>query len=121
MVNVHYDSYNSGVIIPRISSSGIECIAMPQTAQHFNEPLKYFEKQIYDENIVLDNPVLRWNIRNVVIYEDGNANIKILKNKSADSVDGMVSLGEAFKGYLLVNHVEQERNDLEQWLKANSN
>ena len=44
--------------------------------------------------------MLRWNFSNVVIYHDGNDNIKIIKNKSADSVDGVVSLGMAYGMYL---------------------
>jgi phage terminase large subunit-like protein len=38
--------------------------------------------------------------RNVVLYTDGNANIKVMKNKSNDSVDGVVALGMAMGMYL---------------------
>ena len=38
--------------------------------------------------------------RNVILYIDGNANIKIMKNKSSDSVDGVVALGMAVGMYL---------------------
>jgi phage terminase large subunit-like protein len=75
-----------------------------QTAMQFNFPLKFLEKQIYDNNIALgQNPVLRWNFRNVVLYVDGNGNIKIVKNKSLDSVDGVVSLAMAMGGWIAEN------------------
>ena len=61
---------------------------------------KYLEKIIFDESITLDSPVLKWNFSNAIVYTDGNANIKIMKNKSADSVDGCVALGMAVGGYL---------------------
>lgn len=64
-------------------------------------PLKYLEEQIMNQNILLEkNPVLRWMFRNVILYVDGNANIKIMKNKSNDSVDGVVALGMAVGIYL---------------------
>jgi len=91
---LYYDKFNSAMLIPRIQSEiGIICTSFDQTAKRFNEPLKYLEKLIYDGNWKGDkNPVLLWNFRNVVLYVDGNGNIKIIKNKSLDSVDGVVSL-----------------------------
>jgi phage terminase large subunit-like protein len=99
---VGYDSYNSALIIPRIEGLGIEVKAFPQTATAFNFPLKYMEKQIYDDRITFTNPVLLWNFRNIVMYEDGNENIKILKNKSKDSVDGCVSAAEALGVWMAI-------------------
>ncbi len=84
----------------------------------FNFPLKFMEKQIYDKNIFLGkNPVLRWNFRNVVLYVDGNENIKVVKNKSLDSVDGVVSLGMAFGGWIADN-LDMEKAGLEQYIKG---
>jgi len=39
-----------------------------------------------------NNPVLRWMMSNVVIYTDPNENIKVVKHKSTDKVDGVISL-----------------------------
>lgn len=38
--------------------------------------------------------------RNVILCMDGNANIKVMKNKSKDSVDGVVALAMAMGMYL---------------------
>ena len=38
------------------------------------------------------NPVLRWMMSNVAIYRDPNDNIKVVKHKSPDKVDGVVAL-----------------------------
>ena len=47
-----------------------------------------------------DNPVLRWMMGNVAIYRDPNDNIKVVKHKSTDAVDGVVALIMAIGEYL---------------------
>jgi phage terminase large subunit-like protein len=117
---VGYDSYNSALIIPRIESLGIEVVAFPQTAKAFNFPLKYIEARVYENKLIMVNPVLLWHFRNVVLYQDGNENVKIMKNKSSDSVDGVVSLAEAVGVWMsielspdmmLLNAYEQEKKE----------
>ena len=97
--SIQYDPFNSALLVPKLIELGINCDPFKQTAIQFNFPLKYLEKLIFDQNIICDkNPVLRWNFRNVVLYVDGNGNIKIVKNKSLDSVDGVVSISYDFQG-----------------------
>lgn len=118
IISMAYDPFNSALIVPKIEDLGINCIPFKQTAMGFNFPLKFMEKQIYDKNIFLGkNPVLRWNFRNVVLYVDGNENIKVVKNKSLDSVDGVVSLGMAFGGWIADN-LDMEKAGLEQYIKG---
>ena len=64
-----------------------------------------------------DNPVLRWNMRNIVLYIDGNENIKIMKNKKLESVDGAVSLGMAM-GQWIAENIDSERMNLDAYLKS---
>ena len=92
---LYYDKFNSAMLIPRLQSGlGIICENFEQNARRFNEPLKYLEKLIYDKKWRTDkNGALLWNFHNIVLYIDGNGNIKIVKNKSLDSVDLVVSLG----------------------------
>ena len=100
-----YDAWSSSVLISKIEAEVlIDVYAAPQTTSYFNAPLKYLERQIFNKGINLSkNPVLRWNFRNVVIYADGNNNIKIMKNKSRDSVDGAVALAMAVGLYMKLN------------------
>ena len=116
--SIDYDPFNSALIVPKINEMGINTNPFVQSAAVFNFPLKYLEKQLYDENICMsDNPVLKWNMRNIVLYQDGNGNIKIMKNKSNDSVDGSVSLGMAFRGWIAEN-IDSEKAGLEAYLKS---
>lgn len=97
-----YDKWNSSQLIPDLQLNlGLYCVQCPQNTGFFNMPLRYLERFIVEENIKLEkNPVLRWMFRNVVLYQDGNGNIKVMKNKSLDSVDGVVSLAMAVGMYL---------------------
>jgi len=116
---LEYDPFNCALLIPKIEELGINTFIFKQTAMSFNFPLKYMEKQIYDENLVLgENPVILWMFRNSVLYVDGNGNIKIVKNKSLDSVDGVVSLGMSFGGWIAEN-LDMEKMGLEAYLKKN--
>ena len=119
IVAVTYDRYNSNMIIPRLENLGINCISFEQTPRAFNFPLKYMEKMIYDGKVSLgNNPVMLWNLRNVVLYQDGNGNIKIMKNKSKDAVDGAVSLGMAFAAWIAV-YLDPQGGALDAYLKFN--
>jgi phage terminase large subunit-like protein len=112
---VGYDYYNSALLVPRLEQLGMECIKVPQTASAFNFPIKYMEKLMYDERIKLCNPVLKWNIRNIVLYSDGNGNQKFLKNKSLDSIDGAVAAVEGLAMWIQIN-IDPERLLYENYL-----
>jgi len=119
IVNVGYDPYNSDMFVPRVEALGVECTKVPQTAPAFNFPLKYLEMMIYNHNVSLTNPVTKWNFRNVVLYFDGNENMKIMKNKSKDSVDVAVSIGMAVSMWLQENF-DPERIALESYIRSKS-
>ena len=104
VVALGYDYMNSALIVPKVEALGVDCIKVPQTASAFNFPLKFLEKLMYDENISIDNQTMKWNFRNVVLYTDGNENIKVMKNKSKDAVDGVVSLAQALSMWLQINY-----------------
>ena len=89
---IYYDRYNQDAIMPRIKKElRIKIEGFAQTTARFNGPLKRWELEIFNNRWFTDNPALIWNINNVILFKDGNGNIKIMKNKSLDSVDGAVS------------------------------
>lgn len=107
---INYDQFNSALIVPKLQEAGIYCENFAQTALKFNEPLKYLEKVIYDEEIDLsDNPAVLWQMRNIVLFIDGNENIKIMKNKSKDSVDIPVSIAMGIAGYIKYNKYDYDQ------------
>ena len=98
-----FDPHNSAAIINKLWDLEIPTKPFLQRGQYFNEPLKHIEKAMFDGTLIMSNPALKWNLKNAVPYRDGNANIKLMKNKSLDSIDGAVSLGMAMGGYMDMN------------------
>ena len=103
---INFDKWNSGFIIPEIESTlFINCQHFNQTTIWYNFPLRYIEKIFFEQSVDMSlNPVMRWMFRNIVLYKDGNGNIKIMKNKSQDSVDGPIAFGMAVAAWLENNH-----------------
>ena len=98
---VGHDSFNSALLIPRVKDDlGLECKNVIQNAPTLNFPTKFVEKIIYDQNVMIDNKVNKWMFGNVKLYIDGNYNYKPMKNKSLDSIDGVVSILNAMKVYI---------------------
>jgi phage terminase large subunit-like protein len=59
------------------------------------------ETEVLQHNLnLLDNPVIRWMFRNVVVYIDPNANVKLDKSRSRNKIDGVVALVDAVGGWL---------------------
>lgn len=102
---LNYDEWNTGFIISEIESKlYIFCKPFKQTPVWFSFPLKYIEGRFFDRTLDMGtNPVMRWMFRNIVLYKDGNGNIKIMKNKSLDSVDGPVAFAMAVAAWLQNN------------------
>lgn len=98
---IYYDKFNSALLIPKLEEFGITCERFEQNTSRFNEPIKFLEKQFYENNFEFDSPTLLWNFRNTVLYSDGNGNIKFMKNKSNDSIDGAVSTAMAISGWII--------------------
>lgn len=101
ILSISYDRYNAPQLISQLQEYGLFCQNFEQNARRFNAPLKYLESLIYEKEIqIWNNPCMLWNFANVILYVDSNSNIKIMKNKQNDSVDGVVALGMALGGYL---------------------
>jgi phage terminase large subunit-like protein len=101
-----YDPWGAQILMSELESKlFIDLMPAKQNTAFFNFPMKYIERLIYSKEINLTkNPVLRWCFRNVVIYTDGNGYIKPVKNKSNDSIDGLISLIVALGAYIKINY-----------------
>lgn len=72
-----------------------------QTITHLSEPTKELQKMLMRREMdLMENPVLRWMFRNVVIYTDPNLNIRLNKAKSAEKIDGCAASVNAIAGYM---------------------
>ena len=72
-----------------------------QSIRYMSVPTKWFESAVLKVELnFMSNPILRWNMKNVVIYTDPNANIKLDKARSRNKIDGVVACVDAIGGWL---------------------
>ncbi len=95
---IAYDPHNGQQFAEDLEQEGLLVARMPQTYAMFNEPLNDFSQAMNDGRLVNDGcPVLRWMIGNAVACRDRQDRWMIDKRKSADKVDGVVSLVMAYR------------------------
>jgi len=101
IVTISYDKFNAPQLVAKLQENGFVCENFEQSAKKFNAPMKTLEGLIYEGQIqFVKNPCLLWNFQNVILYIDQNANIKIVKSKQNDSVDGVVALAMSIGGFI---------------------
>jgi phage terminase large subunit-like protein len=92
---VGYDAYNAASMVARLHDAGIPVKTVGQGLAVLNNPSKYVEKLILNQNIKHDgNPFVGWQLGNCEVFEDVNGNIKVRKNEADKSakVDGIIAL-----------------------------
>ena len=79
-----------------------------QDIRYMSVPTKRLESELLKHDLRLGaNPVIRWMLRNVVVYIDPNANVKLDKARSRNKIDGVVALVDAIGAWL--NQTNGER------------
>ena len=98
---VAYDPWAMWNIVPKLRRYESALMAYQQSIRYMSVPTKWVETEILQHNLnLLDNPVVRWMFRNVVVYIDPNANVKLDKSRSRNKIDGVVALVDAVGGWL---------------------
>ena len=98
---VSYDPWAMWNIVPKLSKYQDELLAAQQSIRYMSVPAKWVQTEVLQHRLnFLGNPVIRWMFRNVVIYTDPNANIKLDKARSRNKIDGVVALADAVFGWL---------------------
>ena len=108
--HINFDKWNSGHFENIMIDEGWEDRIHPfsQNMSSFSGPIKYFERMILNKRLKhFGNPVLEWNILNVMLIFDGNENYKFDKKKSKEKIDGAVSATMACAAYLSINEEEK--------------
>jgi phage terminase large subunit-like protein len=92
---VGYDAYNAASMVARLHDAGIPVKKVGQGMAVLNNPSKYVEKLILNQQIKHDgNPFVGWQLGNCEVFEDVNGNIKVRKNEADKSakVDGIIAM-----------------------------
>lgn len=86
------DRAHAHQLMQELADDGFDVVKHAQTMLAMNMPCRSFEELVLQQRIRHGNdPVLRWMVSNVAIVRDGNENIKVVKDRSGDRVDGVVA------------------------------
>lgn len=108
-----YDKWNSNSLIIKLEQNGVNCAPYRQTISYMSPPTKELERLIRNKTLIYQtNPVTRWMIANVALEKTPEGNIKINKKKSADKVDGPVSMVMALGSWMATQ--QEQANTVEQ-------
>lgn len=98
---IGYDQYNSTQFVISAEDNGLPMRPYSQTIGNFNRPTREFERLILSGKAKIhNNPVTRFCLRNVVLRQDHNGNIKPDKSKASQKIDGVVAMIMALGVYL---------------------
>ena len=94
---VGYDSWNAQFWCDEMREQGFDMVEVRQGFKTESAPLKQMKADLIDKKINYNNnPILKWNLANVVVKTDDNENIMISKEKAKQRIDGVASLMDAY-------------------------
>lgn len=112
---IGYDPWNAAALVNRLTAEGLPMELFIQGYKSYNPAIKEFERSYMSGTLAHGgDPVLRWNVSNVVATYDANLNVKPDRKKSADKIDGACAL---FMCYGLAV-AQQDQGDSEGFFSA---
>lgn len=111
---VGYDSWNAQFWCDDMKEQGFDMVEVRQGYKTESAPLKQMKADLIDKKINYDNnPILKWNLSNIVVKTDDNENIMLSKEKAKQRIDGAASLMDAYVIYInkqqeYLNYINEE-------------
>lgn len=98
---IAYDPWAIWNILPKLRKYKDYLMEYQQSIRYMSVPTKWIQAEVLQHHLnFLGNPIIRWMFKNVVIYIDPNANIKLDKARARNKIDGVVALADAVGGWL---------------------
>lgn len=111
---VGYDSWNAQFWCDDMKENGFDMVEVRQGYKTESAPLKQMKADLIDKKINYNNnPILKWNLSNIVVRTDDNENIMLSKEKAKQRIDGAASLMDAYVIYInkqqeYLNYINEE-------------
>ena len=97
-----YDPWNAMQTAIKLEDEGLVAVEVRQGYKSMSPPMKEIEQLVRGRKLIHDgNPVLRWNVGNVEIKMDENENIRPVKGKGIERIDGLVAMINAMSRAML--------------------
>jgi len=88
-----YDPWNALQTAMRLEDEGLVVAEIRQGYKSLSAPMKEIEQLVRSQKLQHGgHPVLRWNVGNVETKSDENDNIRPIKSKSTERIDGVVAM-----------------------------
>lgn len=92
IAEIAIDRAHAHELMVQLADDGLNIVKHAQNLMAMNFPCRSFEELILQRRLKPGvDPVFKWQVSNCAIITDGNENIKIVKDKSGDRVDGVVA------------------------------
>jgi phage terminase large subunit-like protein len=99
--SVAFDRWNSSALVQRLVEAGFDMDPFGQGFASMTQPIREMEIMIKKKTLHHGgNSMLRYMVSNVQTKFDEAMNVKFVKNKSADKIDGVVALAMAIGEYM---------------------
>jgi phage terminase large subunit-like protein len=93
VLEIAFDQWQSQQMITSLMNSGANVVEFRQVVSNFSEPTKELDAMMRVGTIAHNgNPVLKWNIGNVVGHYDAKENVFPRKERPENRIDGAVAL-----------------------------
>lgn len=110
---IYFDSWNAQYWVQDMRNYGFEMVECRQGYKTLSPAMRELSAELSGKRVNYNNnPILKWNLSNVVAKQDENGNIRPVKGTSTKQrIDGMVSLLIAYVG--LVEHYADYKSMIE--------
>jgi phage terminase large subunit-like protein len=90
---IGFDSWNASHLANTLTDEGIVMVEMRQGAKTLSEPMKFLEELVLEGRFHHDgSPALTWMVSNTMAKRDEADNIKPIKERDENKIDGVVAL-----------------------------
>jgi phage terminase large subunit-like protein len=102
IIQIGYDSWSAMQTAIKLEDKGMTMVEVRQGPKSMSPAMKKIEQIVKSKELNHGgHPVLRWNVGNVEVKSDESENIKPVKSKSAERIDGLVAFVNAMARAIL--------------------
>lgn len=99
---IGYDPWNAMQTAVNLEDEGLTMVEVRQGFKSMSAPMKEIERLTMGKKLKHSgHPVLRWNVGNVQVKMDENENIRPVKGKGTERIDGLVAMINAMARAML--------------------
>ncbi len=90
---IGYDPWNAMQTALKLQDYGLTMVETRQGYKTMSPAMKEIEQLVMGKKLIHDgHPILRWNVSNVEVKSDENDNVRPVKNKGTERIDGLVAM-----------------------------